>query len=122
MKAYKQFNFDAAHSLPDWPGIHGHSYMAEVWFEGPALDGYVVPEKVLTEQLEGVRRRLDHSNLNDLMPLPTSENIARYIWQALSGCEQLFSVRVMRGSVGFGVEYTREDASFDAFVLQNGVN
>ena len=44
MKAFKQFNFDAAHQLPDWPGIHGHSYTAEVWFEGPADNGYVMAE------------------------------------------------------------------------------
>ncbi len=110
VKAFKQFNFDAAHQLPDWPGIHGHSYVAEVWFEGPATDGYVVPESVLTQQLESIRRTLDHSNLNDLMEMPTSENIARFIWKALSDCDALIKVRVLRGSIGFGVEYTRDDA------------
>lgn len=110
MKAYKQFNFDAAHQLPDWPGIHGHSYTAEVWFEGSAENGYVIPERVLTHTLDDIRQRLDHSNLNDLMPLPTSENIARYIWKALAEHTGLYRVRVVRGSIGFGVEFNRDDA------------
>lgn len=119
MKAYKQFNFDAAHQLPDWPGIHGHSYTAEVWFEGPAVDGYVIPESVLSTTLESIRKTLDHSNLNDLMPLPTSENIARYIWKALAQHKALYMIRVVRGSIGFGVEYTREDALIEG-LASNG--
>lgn len=110
MKAFKQFNFDAAHQLPDWPGIHGHSYTAEVWFEGDADNGYVIAESALTQALEPVRRVLDHSNLNDLMDLPTSENIARFIWARLNHVPGLFRVRVVRGSIGFGVEYDRTDA------------
>lgn len=110
MKVFKQFVFDVAHRLPDWPGLHGHSYTAEVWFEGPATDGYVVPESVLSEQVEAVRKRLDHSYLNDFIELPTSENIARWIWQQLYPVGRLIKIRVFRGSVGFGVEYDLEDA------------
>lgn len=110
MKAFKQFNFDAAHQLPDWPGIHGHSYTAEVWFEGDASNGYVVVESTLSQALEPLRTTLDHSNLNDLMPLPTSENIARFIWARLHHLPGLYRIRVVRGSIGFGVQYDREDA------------
>ncbi len=110
MKVFKQFTFDVAHSLPDWPGLHGHSYTAEVWFEGSATDGYVVPEGVLTHQIEAVRSRLDHTYLNDLIDLPTSENIARWIWQQLFPIGSLVKVRVFRGSIGFGVEYDLADA------------
>jgi 6-pyruvoyltetrahydropterin/6-carboxytetrahydropterin synthase len=110
MKAYKQFTFDAAHQLPDWPGVHGHSYTAEVWFEGPASNGYVVPERELSQRIEAVRLQLDHSMLNDLIPLPTSENIARWLWAELKQFEGLCLIRIYRGSVGFGVEYSRDDA------------
>jgi 6-pyruvoyltetrahydropterin/6-carboxytetrahydropterin synthase len=115
MKAFKQFTFDVAHQLPDWPGLHGHSYTAEVWFEGPATQGYVVPEGLLSQHIEAVRSQLDHRYLNDFIPLPTSENIARWIWQQLQPAEpvlqaRLCTVRVFRGSIGFGVEYTAADA------------
>ena len=113
MKAFKQFNFDAAHQLPDWPGIHGHSYTAEVWFEGTAENGYVIAESALANALEPVRATLDHSNLNDIIPLPTSENIARYIWTRLAHLPGLFRIRVVRGSIGFGIEYDRDDAIRD---------
>lgn len=110
MKVFKQFTFDVAHQLPDWPGLHGHSYTGEVWFEGPATDGYVVPESVLSVEVEAVRKRLDHSFLNEFIELPTSENIARWIWGALRPKGNLVKVRVFRGSIGFGVEYNLEDA------------
>lgn len=109
MKAFKQFTFDCAHQLPDWPGLHGHSYTAEVWFEGSADNGYVLPERAICEHIETVRSQLDHSYLNDLMPLPTSENIARWIWSQLQHVPGLYKVRVFRGSIGFGVEYTLAD-------------
>lgn len=118
MKAFKQFHFDAAHQLPDWPGIHGHSYTAEVWFEGDAADGYVVAESMLAQALEPVRVALDHANLNDVIPLPTSENIARYIWQRLAHVPGLFRIRVVRGSIGFGVEYDRSDAIREGFASE----
>ncbi|NJM32622.1 MAG: 6-carboxytetrahydropterin synthase [Limnobacter sp.] len=111
MKAFKQLTFDVAHTLPDWPGLHGHTYTAEVWFEGPATDGYVVPESVFSEQLEHVHKQLDHSYLNEFIALPTSENIARWIWDQLwPTTHSLVKVRVFRGSIGFGVEYDLADA------------
>jgi len=81
-----------------------------VWFEGPATDGYVVPESVLSGQVEAVRKRLDHSYLNDFIALPTSENIARWVWAELRPHGPLVKVRVFRGSIGFGVEYDLADA------------
>lgn len=110
MKVFKQFTFDVAHKLPDWPGLHGHSYTAEVWFEGPATDGYVIPESVLTNTIEGVRKQLDHTYLNDFIELPTSENIARWIWDRLRPAGNLIRVRVFRDAIGFGVEYDLADA------------
>ncbi len=105
MKIFKRFTFDAAHRLPDWPGLHGHSYEVEVWFEGPAEDGYVMRESELARIVGAVRERLDHSYLNDIIPVPTSENIARYLWRELLPAGKLSRVRVYRPSIGLGVEY-----------------
>ena len=81
-----------------------------MWFEGPATDGYVVPESLITDRVEAVRKRLDHTYLNDFIEFPTSENIARWIWEQLRPEGNLVKVKVFRGSIGFGVEYDLADA------------
>jgi 6-pyruvoyltetrahydropterin/6-carboxytetrahydropterin synthase len=45
-----------------------------------------------------------------LIELPTSENIARWIWDQLRPVGPLIKVKVFRGSIGFGVEFDLEDA------------
>ena len=108
MKIYKRFSFDAAHRLPDWPDIHGHSYTAEVWFEGPVADGYVIREAAFTALTNAVREKLDHRFLNDFIPLPTSENIAKFLWNEFRSAGKLVKIVVFRESCGLGVEYCGE--------------
>ena len=108
MKIFKRFSFDCAHRLPDWPDLHGHSYKAELWFEGPVVDGYVIRESELDAIVEHVRSKLDHRYLNDFIPTPTSENIARFIWDELEHTGKLSRVIVSRESCGLGVEYAGE--------------
>ncbi|MCB1626607.1 MAG: 6-carboxytetrahydropterin synthase [Xanthomonadales bacterium] len=105
VEVYKQFTFEAAHTLPQFPGVHGHSYSVEVRCSGPALDGYVIPEDAFEAALVPVRQALDHRMLNDFIEVPTSENIARWIWAELAGVLPLTEVRVWRPSVGFGAIY-----------------
>lgn len=102
MKVWKRFTFEAAHSLPDWPQMHGHSYTAQVWFEGPANDGYVIRERELSDMVESVRTELDHKCLNELMNYPTCENIARWIADKMPDA---IRVEVWRESVGFGAQW-----------------
>ncbi len=108
MKVFKRFSFEGAHRLPDWPEVHGHSYQVEVWFEGPVVDGYVVPEAELTALTERVRQQLDHKFLNNILPTPTSENIAKFIWDQFSASGMIERVRVYRESCSMGVEYAGE--------------
>jgi 6-pyruvoyltetrahydropterin/6-carboxytetrahydropterin synthase len=71
---------------------HGHNYLLEVAVNGP-IDpetGMVVNLKDLKAMIqEAVIEPLDHQNLNHQVAyfknrVPTLENIARYIWEALS--------------------------------------
>ena len=110
MKIFKRFSFDCAHRLPDWPDVHGHSYQAEVWFEGPVVDGYVIRESELNAIIERVRTKLDHRYLNDFIGTPTSENIAKFIWDELAHTARLSKVQLFRPSCGLGVEYVGEAA------------
>ncbi len=84
----KTFSFEAAHSLPHLPeghkcrNLHGHSYVIEVFCQGP-LDqrGFVVDYADISAAVDPIIKRLDHQNLNDILPFSTTaENLAAWLW------------------------------------------
>jgi 6-pyruvoyltetrahydropterin/6-carboxytetrahydropterin synthase len=87
--------FSAAHRLRGYQGdcerLHGHNYRVEVAVESPQLDaaGIVMDFRDLKQILKDVLNGLDHQYLNDLEPFttinPSAENIAEYIFHAVSG-------------------------------------
>jgi 6-pyruvoyltetrahydropterin/6-carboxytetrahydropterin synthase len=89
----REFTFEAAHLLPRAPEghkcrrLHGHSFRVEITVEGEVdpETGWFVDYGVIKEQVEPVRRQLDHHYLNEIAGLenPTSENLARWIWERL---------------------------------------
>jgi 6-pyruvoyltetrahydropterin/6-carboxytetrahydropterin synthase len=91
----KQFRFEAAHVLPHHPGkcsrLHGHSYRVDVVVggplqsEGPAQGMILDFDEISAVVKPSVIERLDHSSLNDLLPNPTAEHIALWIWHELRG-------------------------------------
>ena len=78
-----RFGFEAAHALPNVPPehkchtMHGHSFVVEA-----AADKV----ETLTPFLQEVYDRLDHRCLNEIPGLenPTSEEVSRWIWNAIS--------------------------------------
>jgi len=101
----KTFTFDAAHRLDHYHGkceaLHGHTYRLQVTLQGKPDSEDMVMDFVQLKELVGGRvvSRLDHSFLNDIIPQPTAENIAVWIWEQID-CEtqrdncSLFSVEV----------------------------
>jgi 6-pyruvoyltetrahydropterin/6-carboxytetrahydropterin synthase len=98
------FRFEAAHRLPNVPKghrcsrMHGHSYRVEVKVTG-ALDphtGWVIDFYDVEDAFEPVMAALDHQVLNEVPGLenPTAENIAVWIWNALSAVEGLSEIVV----------------------------
>jgi len=93
MDIYKEFHFEAAHRLPHLPSdhkcarLHGHSFHVRLTLSGEvdAERGWVMDFAELKQHFEPLHDRLDHRYLNDIDGLdnPTSENIARWIWQQL---------------------------------------
>lgn len=81
----------ASHSLKlSYPSkcekLHGHNWIITVHCRAKELnaDGMVVD---FTHIKEAVMGRLDHQNLNDLLPFnPTAENIAKWICDEIDGC------------------------------------
>jgi 6-pyruvoyltetrahydropterin/6-carboxytetrahydropterin synthase len=94
-RVFKDFTFEAAHRLPNVPAdhkcarLHGHSFTARIVVEGAVGEqsGWVVDFADITAACEPLRLQLDHNYLNELAGLenPTSEVIARWIWERLVG-------------------------------------
>jgi len=89
----KTFQFEAAHLLPRLPEshkcrrLHGHSFRAEIAVAGecdPDL-GWLIDYAEITKRFKPLFEQLDHRYLNEVpsQDNPTSENIARWIWDRL---------------------------------------
>ena len=86
--------FGAAHQLRDFGGkcenLHGHNWKIEVYVTGNELgdDGLLIDFALLKKDTAKTLDTLDHKFLNELEYFktinPSSENIARYIYESLS--------------------------------------
>ena len=99
----KRFSFDAAHFLPGYNGkcanLHGHTWGVEVTVEGAVdpLSGMVIDFIVLKKIVEPWIEKLDHHYLNDILPMPTAENITLWflgLWNAEPRPVKLVSIKV----------------------------
>ncbi|PLX97577.1 MAG: 6-carboxytetrahydropterin synthase QueD [Desulfuromonas sp.] len=86
-------HFAAAHNLINYDGdcenLHGHNWKVDVTVQAIELDksGLGIDFKVLKARTKELLGTLDHKYLNDLAPFkeasPSSENIARYLFESL---------------------------------------
>jgi 6-pyruvoyltetrahydropterin/6-carboxytetrahydropterin synthase len=86
-------NFSSAHNLRGYKGkceeLHGHNWKVEVVVSNDLLDktGMLLDFKYLKKKLNSILDKLDHRYLNSLESFkkvnPTSENIARFIFDNL---------------------------------------
>jgi 6-pyruvoyltetrahydropterin/6-carboxytetrahydropterin synthase len=103
-------HFSAAHHLRGYKGIcadpHGHNWDVEVFIAGAQLDmtGFLVDFRVLKKRVKAILGELDHHDLNTLPAFrrqnPTSENLARYLYETLSGRVNCPRYRINRVTVG----------------------
>ncbi len=85
--------FSSAHNLRGYKGkcedLHGHNWRVEITVKSKDLDniGMVLDFKYLKKKLNAVLEKMDHKYLNKLSSFkrmnPTSENIAKYIYNQL---------------------------------------
>ena len=93
MRIFKEFQVEAAHLLPNVPEdhkcrrLHGHSYKIEIHVDGSIdeVQGWVMDFADITEAFQPILSLIDHRYLNEIEGLenPTSENLARWIWDRL---------------------------------------
>ena len=84
------FDFEASHSLPSYEGneanLHGHSFKLRVYIKGmPDPDtGMVMDSKELNYMVRKYAiDKLAHKHLNEILDIPTPENIIVFIWNEL---------------------------------------
>ncbi|PLX81937.1 MAG: 6-carboxytetrahydropterin synthase QueD [Desulfuromonas sp.] len=102
-------HFAAAHNLNNYQGecenLHGHNWKVEVTVGARELDkaGLGIDFKVLKQETKDILNDLDHKYLNELPPFtetsPSSENIARHLFQRLSERLNNDNVRVEKVNV-----------------------
>ena len=90
VRLIRSYHFEAAHRLPHVPPghkcarIHGHGFGIEIVIKGlvdPTL-GWCIDYGEIDAVWEPLYQAFDHHYLNDIPGLenPTSENLARYVW------------------------------------------
>lgn len=93
MEIFKEFTFEAAHRLPHVPAghkcarLHGHSFRITLYVRGAVNPetGWVMDFADLKRAFQPLYDQLDHNYLNEIEGLanPTSEQLARWVWQRL---------------------------------------
>jgi 6-pyruvoyltetrahydropterin/6-carboxytetrahydropterin synthase len=101
--------FAAAHNLLHYQGdcenLHGHNWKVEVTVGAQMLDrsGLGIDFKVLKRETKKILEHLDHTYLNQLPAFqevsPSSENIARYLFEQLTAVLNDGNVRVEKVNV-----------------------
>ncbi len=87
-------DFSSAHQLREYKGkcenLHGHNWKVVLQVKGEKLNslGLLIDFTELKKILKNILSYLDHKNLNELEPFntlnPSSENIARYLYDNIS--------------------------------------
>jgi 6-pyruvoyltetrahydropterin/6-carboxytetrahydropterin synthase len=116
MEIYKAFTIEAAHRLPNLPDdhkcsrLHGHSFRIEIHVSGDVDEktGWVVDFADISKAFKPLFESLDHHYLNEIEGLenPTSENLAKWVWQKLEKELPLLSSVVIQETCTAGCIYT----------------
>jgi 6-pyruvoyltetrahydropterin/6-carboxytetrahydropterin synthase len=118
VEIFREFTFEAAHRLPNVPPghkcarLHGHSYQVAVHVAGDvdADLGWVRDFADIRAAMQPLLDCLDHYYLNEIDGLdnPTSEVLARWIWDRLRpGLPELSQI-VVRETCTSGCVYRGE--------------
>jgi 6-pyruvoyltetrahydropterin/6-carboxytetrahydropterin synthase len=115
LNIFRVFTIEAAHRLPNVPAghkcarLHGHSFRIELHITGAvdAQTGWVMDFADVRAAFQPTFDRLDHHYLNEIQGLenPTSENLARWVWNEMKQQLPLLNKVVIHETCTSGCEY-----------------
>ena len=118
MDVFRVFQIEAAHRLPNVPDghkcarLHGHSFRIEIHISGEVGEdtGWVMDFADLRRAFQPLFEQLDHHYLNEIEGLenPTSENLARWIWERLVTGLPMLSKVLVQETCNAGCSYSGE--------------
>ena len=109
MRVSREFRFDAAHRLRGYGGkcerLHGHTWGLRVTLEAPVGDDGLAFDFAELARIvrERVIETVDHADLNEIVPQPSCENLAIWIWDRLRDLP-LRQIRLYESPTSF-IEY-----------------
>jgi len=116
MEIFKAFTLESAHRLPNVPPghkcarMHGHSFRVEIAVSGEVdvHTGWVMDFAGIKSAFAPLYEQLDHHCLNDIDGLdnPTSENLARWIWDRLKPALSELSQVIVHETCTSGARYS----------------
>jgi 6-pyruvoyltetrahydropterin/6-carboxytetrahydropterin synthase len=119
MEVFTEITFEAAHRLPNVPPghkcarLHGHSFRVAIHIDAPVTEptGWVMDFADIRAAFRPLYERLDHHYLNEIEGLenPTSEHLARWIWQRLKPALPALTQIVVQETCTSGCIYRGED-------------
>lgn len=97
----KSFSFESGHFLPGHPKCghqHGHSFKLEISVGGLVKEnGFVIDFHDLKDIVyRNAVEFLDHRNINDIIKMPTCENISGWIWEKLEDRFKEIGIRLIK--------------------------
>lgn len=112
MRVSVKFVVAAAHFLPNYEGkcknLHGHNYMIRLHCEGvpDPKTGMVIDFHEVEAAFKPVFEAVDHKLLNDILPNPTAELFAMWVWRQTA--PKLHSLRLVEVDEmdGYTVSYS----------------
>ena len=115
MDIFKVFTIEAAHRLPNVPQghkcarLHGHSFRIELHVSGEPDPhaGWILDFAEVTRAFQPLQEQLDHNYLNEIEGLenPTSEHLAKWIWERMQPVLPQLSEVVVRETCTSGCRY-----------------
>jgi len=104
----KEFEFAAAHFLPKYFGkcenLHGHNYKLHVTVAVPKLDeegmafDFGTLKRIVQREVIDV---LDHTLINDTIPVASAECIAEWMWKKLEKSIPIFEIKLWETSTSW---------------------
>lgn len=115
MDLFAEFSFEAAHRLPNvapdhkCARLHGHSFHVRLTVTGPIDEklGWVIDFAEVKRAFQPIHAALDHQYLNEIDGLsnPTSEVLARWIWDRVRQSLPLLTAVEVRETCTVGCVY-----------------